>query len=102
MAWGDQEPTTDLCNFGMNVKDTTPVGKYSPQGDSPYGCVDMAGNVWDWTASDYDKERKVLRGGSWDSDASHVRATPARHLYSIPGYRSVNIGFRCVGGGPGE
>jgi formylglycine-generating enzyme required for sulfatase activity len=45
--WGEQEPTRELCNFGENEKDTTPVGKYSPQGGSPYGCVDMAGNVWE-------------------------------------------------------
>jgi formylglycine-generating enzyme required for sulfatase activity len=49
--WGDEEPTPDLCNFGKNEGGTTPVGKYSPQGDSPYGCADMAGNVWEWTSS---------------------------------------------------
>jgi len=99
--WGDQEPTVDLCNFGMNVKDTTPVGKYSPQGDSPYGCVDMAGNVWELTASDYDKEGKVVRGGSWDDDGWDVRA--ATHSTSgYPDSRNVHDGFRCVGAGPGE
>jgi formylglycine-generating enzyme required for sulfatase activity len=43
--WGDQELTPELCYFDRNVGGTTPVGRYSPQGDSPYGCVDMAGNV---------------------------------------------------------
>ena len=46
--WGDQAPTPDLCNFNGNVGTTTPVGRYSPQGDSPYHCVDMSGNVWEW------------------------------------------------------
>jgi len=51
--WGDDPPTDRLCNFGDNVKDTktTPVGRYSPQGDSPYGCADMAGNEWEWTST---------------------------------------------------
>ncbi|MBN1148998.1 MAG: SUMF1/EgtB/PvdO family nonheme iron enzyme, partial [Anaerolineales bacterium] len=49
--WGDEPPDERRCNFAMNVKSTTPVGQYSPQGDSPYGCADMAGNVWEWTRS---------------------------------------------------
>ncbi|MDY7076406.1 MAG: bifunctional serine/threonine-protein kinase/formylglycine-generating enzyme family protein, partial [Chloroflexota bacterium] len=90
--WGDQSPTPELCNFDGNVGDTTPVGKYSPQGDSPYGCVDMAGNVWDWMVSDYDKGRKVLRGGGWDVEQSFVRASARLDL--TPGYRGNSIGFR--------
>jgi len=93
--WGDREPTPDLCNFGGNVGGTTPVGRYSPQGDSPYGCVDMAGNVWEWTASDYSKDSKVLRGGSWLLDWNSVRAFYRDH--DTPGRRSYFVGFRCVG-----
>jgi formylglycine-generating enzyme required for sulfatase activity len=52
--WGDDPPDGERCNFDGNVGDTTPVGRYSPQGDSAYGCVDMAGNVWEWTLSIYD------------------------------------------------
>jgi formylglycine-generating enzyme required for sulfatase activity len=47
--WGNQSPTDELCNFHS----ATPVGHYSPQGDSPYGCADMTGNVWEWTRSLY-------------------------------------------------
>ena len=97
--WGDQKPTPDLCHFGGDAGGTTPVGRYSPQGNSPYGCVDMAGNVWEWTASDYSKDQKVLRGGSWLHGWGHVRAFDRDHL--TPDDRSDLLGFRCVGL-PGE
>lgn len=51
--WGN-EFDPNRCNTREGkAGGTTPVGKYSPQGDSPYGCVDMTGNVWEWTASSY-------------------------------------------------
>jgi len=94
--WGDQNPDSKLCNFGKNVGGTTPVGKYSLQGDSPYSCVDMAGNVWEWTASDYDAENKVLRGGSWGGAARLVRGATRR--WDAPVSRYFNVGFRCARG----
>jgi formylglycine-generating enzyme required for sulfatase activity len=97
--WGDQEPTPELANFGLEEDGTTPVGKYSPQGDSPYGCVDVAGNVLEWTASDFSSGKKVLRGGAWDLIWGSVRAADRGH-YS-PGSRYDDVGFRCVGL-PGE
>jgi formylglycine-generating enzyme required for sulfatase activity len=78
--WGREAPGATRCNFDDLVKHTTPVGKYSPRGDSPYGAVDMAGNVLEWTSSLYagypyvaedgredpaSREPRVLRGGSF-------------------------------------
>ena len=97
--WGDDKPTAELCNFNNNVHGTTPIGKYSPQGDSPCGCVDMSGNVWEWTASDYDQNRKVLRGGSWRHNEGYVRA--ASRADGAPDGRYANVGFRCVAAVPG-
>ncbi len=98
--WGEESPTAELCNFGENEGGATPVGKYSPQGDSPYGCVDMSGNVWEWTATDYDQSTKVLRGSSWSSSGEAVRAASRGH--DLPDFRYVTIGFRCVVVAPGK
>ncbi len=82
--WGNQYPTENLCNF--KSKGLQSVGKYSPQGDSPYGCADMAGNVWEWTRSSYKPypynpadgrddlqgDALVVRGGSYDSNSYQI------------------------------
>ena len=60
--WGNQKPNKELCNFNMDVGDTTAVGSY-PKGASPYGVLDAAGNVWEWTSSLWgeDVEQTYLR-----------------------------------------
>jgi hypothetical protein len=94
--WGNQQPTSQLCNFDYTEGGTTPVGRYSPQGDSPYGCVDMVGNVWEWTASDYSKWAKVLRGSSWRGERGDVGC--AEYFWRPPDYRDSVVGFRCARG----
>jgi formylglycine-generating enzyme required for sulfatase activity len=110
--WGNDSPSyvLALANYKNYVGSTNAVGNY-PAGASPYGVLDMAGNVWewvnDWYADDYyaqsleynptgpsSGERRVLRGGSWSSHASYIRAD-SRHS-SNPGQQINNIGFRCV------
>lgn len=74
---------------------TTPVNNY-PNGVSPYGCYDMAGNVEEWCESWYDKSKseRVARGGSWSDSPKLVRA-PYRYGYSTVD-RSDNLGFRLA------
>jgi serine/threonine-protein kinase len=94
--WGDQKPDEELCNFNRNVGGTTPVGKYSPQGDSPYGCADMSGNVWEWTDSwAYEGKFRVLSGGSWSEDKTkQLRCTAQRWHFEY--FETHHYGFRLV------
>ncbi|NCC35438.1 MAG: hypothetical protein EOM24_26010, partial [Chloroflexia bacterium] len=89
--WGNTWDGAKLNSNGI-VGQTTPVGQY-PDGTSPYGILDMAGNVWEWCATQYGKHYpyqqkdewkeayiegnavRVLRGGSWLHDQKFVRAS---------------------------
>lgn len=92
--WGNEQPDGTRCNFNNALGGTSPVGKYSPRGDSPYGCADVAGNVWEWTSTMHERGGYVLRGGSWLHEASDVRAS--YRSGDNPDYRFSDIGFRCA------
>jgi formylglycine-generating enzyme required for sulfatase activity len=110
--WGNEfDPAR--CNCAESKKgSTTPVGDYSPVGDSPYGCADMAGNVWEWTQSLYkiypynpndgrealdqnNAGRHVLRGGSFSNRLQYVRCA-YRNSDLLPDTHSHTVGFRTV------
>ena len=111
--WGDIEPDSARLNFRTNVNnvgDTTEAGRY-PNGASPYGALDMAGNVWDWVNDWYDEnyyrnspsenppgpssgQYRVLRGGSWYGGGDSVRATVRNGGGSS--FKDNDIGFRCA------
>jgi formylglycine-generating enzyme required for sulfatase activity len=129
--WGNNEPTGELANFpdkqladylGGNIvillantdNDdgyifSAPVGSY-PKGASPYGILDMAGNVWewvyDWYGAEYYKvspkqnpsgpstgEMRIIRGGSWDLNYNYAAVYRAGER---PDEGSASLGFRCA------
>jgi formylglycine-generating enzyme required for sulfatase activity len=94
--WGD-EFDKDKCNVkGSGIGDTTPVGKYSPAGDSPYGVADMVGNVREWTAGEYrpGSNLRVLRGAAF-LDQRLFAYCACRHQTERYSWGRI-IGFRLV------
>jgi formylglycine-generating enzyme required for sulfatase activity len=109
--WGDHFDPGRCATSDSGVWEPVPVGAYSPTGDSPYGLVDMAGNVWEWVTDWYEpasygaaRERnpqgptdgaeKVLRGGAAGTRGRHARC--ASRCALRPERVFSNNGFRCA------
>jgi len=92
--WGDTFDPARCNTDESGISTTTPVGRYSPDGDSLCRCADMAGNVWEWTASEWEagSERRVWRGGSFINYEGHARC--AYRLRSYPNNRFRINGVR--------
>ena len=106
--WGNIFDKNKCNTYEDGKKGTTSVGIYSPQGDSPYGCADMAGNVWEWTHSlvraypyNYNDGRedekafryRIMRGGSFDLNKQYASCT---HRYIYPSRNFYDTGFRIA------
>lgn len=102
--WGNDWDATRCNTNESGIGKTTPVRHYEGVGDSPFGIVDLAGNVWEWCLTDYEKNtddvhsvstRRLLRGGSWYFDPYFARAA-FRYDLGLPLSRSSSVGFRAV------
>jgi formylglycine-generating enzyme required for sulfatase activity len=117
--WGEEPPGVLRARFGFRLNDYLPVGSY-PDGATPEGVLDLAGNVWQWTSTLYrpypyrsDDGRedptatgaRVIRGGSHNASAELLRASsrsiglvqgrPSTGVVGMVGSRPT-IGFRCA------
>jgi formylglycine-generating enzyme required for sulfatase activity len=116
--WGDQSPDCALANLFTGpdycIGDTSQVGSY-PAGASPYGVLDMAGNVYEWVNDWYldsyyntsphsnptgpeTGTLKMRRGGGWDGNDYAVRV--ANRAQNTPTYSFDYVGFRCAASTP--
>lgn len=89
------QPTPHFANYGENLGATTPVGRY-PQGMTPQGLMDMAGNVWEWMEnySEWDENSFALRGGSWAYGYQDLCCSA--YAYDPPDDHWYDRGFRVV------
>ncbi len=98
--WGSQEPDVSRCNFDRSLGQLTRVGHFSPKGDCPYGCADMAGNVWEWTHSLYRPYPYRAEDGREQEDVEEERVVRGGAVYNMAGfmrcsYRATNDPLRA-------
>jgi formylglycine-generating enzyme required for sulfatase activity len=92
--WGDEFDPARLNSHDAGPFDTVAVGRY-PAGASPYGVLDMAGQVFEWTATLAGPGRYIVKGGSWDDRGCGVCRAAARHGRPAA-LKHILIGFRLV------
>jgi formylglycine-generating enzyme required for sulfatase activity len=105
--WGDTPPDPERANYSATgLRQPAPIGCF-PHGAAVCGAQDLAGNIWEWTASRWEAPQEpvplrdagpaaqlLCRGGAFSWEAAYL-ACDARHWFT-PGYRFNLLGFRVV------
>jgi formylglycine-generating enzyme required for sulfatase activity len=92
--WGNEFDANKLNSADAGMFDTVPAGQYV-SGSSPFGVLDGAGQVYEWTSTAQGAGRSVVKGGSWDDRGCGVCRPAARH--SRPNeLKHIIVGFRLV------
>lgn len=91
--WGNTFEPAKLNSGVGGPGDTTPVGQHV-DGASPYGVLELAGNVFEWTGSTMPDGRAMVKGSAWE-DFAGVGRGASRHGRPV-GARHVIVGFRCA------
>jgi iron(II)-dependent oxidoreductase len=109
--WGNSKPNHKRALYSASYNSSAPIDAF-PEGASPYGILDLAGNQWEWVSSAYktypyraDDGRedqtpgpiRSTRGGGHDSSENEITTTQrGRNLSRNPSAGHHNIGFRCA------
>jgi formylglycine-generating enzyme required for sulfatase activity len=91
--WGNTFDADKLNSAVKGPRDTTPVGQFI-EGKSPYGVLDAAGNVFQWTSTKFKEGQMTVKGSAWE-DFGGVGRGASRHGRPV-GARHVIVGFRCA------
>jgi formylglycine-generating enzyme required for sulfatase activity len=91
--WGTDFDQNKANTSETGIRSTTAVGLF-PAGKSPYGLLDVSGNIWEWTSSLYDQSRYVLRGGAFYNNAGNAHCT--YRYWNRTFYWYTYLGFRIV------
>ena len=92
--WGNTFAPGLLNSHDAGPFDTLPVGSF-PKGASPFGMLDPAGQVFEWTSDGASTDRAIVKGGSWDDKGCGVCRPAARHTRPVD-LKHILIGFRLV------
>ncbi|MFT5540684.1 MAG: sulfatase activating formylglycine-generating enzyme [Alphaproteobacteria bacterium] len=92
--WGDMFDPGRLNSHDAGPFDTLPVGHF-PTGASPFGLLDAAGQVFEWTRTPAGREGFIVKGGSWDDKGCGICRPAARHGRP-QGLKHILVGFRLV------